>query len=217
MAPHVHFWRDRPYEDGIVIEECHCGAVRFGITDWGAADINHPDWAVKEPLARAAELNRTLGKEGHEMPAGRRKRVVELPDGFSPRPVIPDGTNLWNRNQIVGKWYDENRAAITEIFEKDSYAGLKKVGISLTTAKGLFKKWEKADGRSRTAGLQAGLPVEPSQPPAPDTPPAPPGSQIEAGVCAWPAYSTLGSSVEERSKWIEKTAELALAGKVILK
>ena len=60
--------------------------------------------------------------------------------------MIPDGTPLYTRNMTIGRWHDENKATIKELFEKESYIGLQKqLGMSYATAKGLFRRWEKAE------------------------------------------------------------------------
>jgi hypothetical protein len=198
VAPHVHFWRDRPYEDGIVIETCGCGAVRFGISDWGASDMNHPDFAVKELLTRAEELNRTHGKEGHEMPT----KPIELPEGFTPRPAIQEGATLNDRNKLVGKWHDENKELISLLFHTSGYPGLRKIGISDATSKGLFKRWQKADQKAAEKAHK-----EMSEELA-----APPAVQVPT---RWPGFEAM-ENAEQRMKWLQLTVDLATAGKLVL-
>ena len=221
-GPHVHYWHCLPFEDGIVVETCACSAVHFSPADW-EYNNNRPDSTTSRLLLRADELNSKLGKEGNQMPrVFSLKRVSELPAGFTPRPVIPDGTPLYTRNMTIGRWHDENKAAIKELFEKDSYQGLQKqLGMSFATAKGLLKRWDKAEQRAASPAGQAKPPPEADRPPAQPTAgePAPPldNPLQELGVCVWPPYSALDQSAQERLKWLDKTAELALAGKVVLK
>lgn len=136
MTPHI--FKLRLYESGISIEECICGAVKFGVNWFENTEEGEC------LLQRVKDLNRLFGKEGNPLDHQEKNqtdRAAGLPP-VPPRPVLPPGASIITRNMAIRDYYEANKAVIIEEWEKNGKPkSLPRWKISQASLNGILKRW----------------------------------------------------------------------------
>ena len=134
-----HIFKCSPYESGILIEVCDCGAVKYGVAWY---DDSRDGVILQEKVQK---LNRLYGKEGNPLDHednNKTDQAIELPP-VPPRPKgAGRGPNSRKINREVGRYYDDNRAQIEkEVKEYGETKTRLRWSIPSPTWTGLKHRW----------------------------------------------------------------------------